>query len=283
MSLLQFHHGPGIVDKKAERTSQSKRYDLGQTIEHIVHAVQAAKSCNDPFHHLQLAEVFPEDLYAAMLDAMPLKADYRQMSGRTKSTRTVDGGGTRTKIDLFPEYIRHLPVEKKRVWEVVGRALCSKPVREAFKQRLAAGLKERFGPNHTRRGMYPIPILTRDIPGYSIGIHPDTRWKGMTIQLYLPRDNSITHVGTVFHRRTGESTYERAGQMSFSPNTGYAFAVGQHTYHSVDKVGPEVVTRDSILLTYFVDSSLLQIIRNRMRRVGNFILNESRHLARWGA
>jgi len=65
--------------------------------------------------------------------------------------------------------------------------------------------------------------------------------------------------------------------MSFSPNTGYAFAVGQHTYHSVDTVGPEVQTRDSILLTYFVDRSLLQILRNRLRRLGNFIRNEFRH------
>jgi hypothetical protein len=127
--------------------------------------------------------------------------------------------------------------------------------------------------------MYPIPILTRDVPGYSIGIHPDTHWKGMTIQLYLPRDRSTEHVGTVFHSRIGDK-YERALQMSFAPNTGYAFAVGEHTYHSVDTVGPEVQTRDSILLTYFVDRSLLQIVRNRAKRVGNFIQKEFRHLAR---
>src|SRR5579859_3029988 len=170
MSLLTFDNGPGIVDKKADRTNQSKRYNLGRTIEHIVHAVEVAESHNEPFHYLQLADIFREGLYAAMLDAMPLTEDYRQMWGRTKSTRTVDGGGTRTKIDLFPEYIRHLPAEKKRLWEVIDRALCSKPVREAFKQRLAPGLKQRFGPGYARVGMYPIPILTRDIPGYSIGI-----------------------------------------------------------------------------------------------------------------
>ena len=41
--------------------------------------------------------------------------------------------------------------------------------------------------------------------------------------------------------------------MSFAPNSGYAFAVGTDTWHSADAVGPEVKTRDSILLTYFVD------------------------------
>ncbi len=254
--------------------------NINRTIEHVVWAINVAVQYHEPFYHLQLANVFPAEIYSALLVAMPVREDYRRMSGRTKSTRTNDGSGTRTKIDLFPEYIRQLPQEKKPVWEVIGRALCSTEVREAFRQRLAPGLEERFGPDHRRVGMYPIPILTRDVPGYRIGIHPDTHWKGMTIQLYLPRDCSIEHVGTVFHKRTGENSYQKAAQMSFSPNTGYAFAVGKDTYHSVDTVGPEVQSRDSILLTYFVDRTLLQILRNRLRRLGNFMLNEFRSMRR---
>ena len=68
--------------------------------------------------------------------------------------------------------------------------------------------------------------------------------------------------------------------MKFAPNTGYAFAVDKDTYHSVDTVGPEVSTRDSILLTYFVDKIPLQFLRNRGRRLGNFILNEIRSITR---
>ena len=98
----------------------------------------------------------------------------------------------------------------------------------------------------------------------------------MTIQLYLPRDGSIKHVGTIFHRRVADNSYEKARQMSFLPNTGYAFAVDGDAYHSVDTVGPEVETRDSILSTYFVDQTPLQIVRNRVKRIGNFIRNEFR-------
>jgi hypothetical protein len=246
------------------------------TIDHVTEAIRSAPSVKEPFYHLQLAEVFPADVYARMLETMPRQNAYRQMSGRTKSTRTNDGGGTRTKIDLFPEYIRHLSADEKKVWSLVGRALCAKEVREAFRERLAPGLEQRFGPSYRRVGMYPIPILTRDVPGYKIGIHPDTHWKGMTIQFYLPRDASIAHVGTLFHKRAGEKTYERVAQRPFMPNTGYAFAVARDTYHSVDTVGPEVATRDSILLTYFVDKVPLHFFRNRWRRLGNFILNEFR-------
>ncbi len=252
--------------------------NIDRTIEHVAGAVAAAAAYHAPFYHLQLANVFPADLYSAMLEGMPARQDYRQMSGRTKSTRTNDGSGTRTKIDLFPEYIRHLPPETKSVWEVIGRALCSPEVCGAFRQRLAPGLEARFGANYGRVGMYPIPILTRDVPGYSIGVHPDTHWKGMTIQLYLPRDRSIEHVGTVFHKRIGENRYHKASQMTFSPNTGYAFAVDTHTYHSVETLGPEVQTRDSILLTYFVDRTLPQKLRNRVKRLANFLKNEFRSL-----
>jgi hypothetical protein len=120
-------------------------------------------------------------------------------------------------------------------------------------------------------GMYPIPILTRDVPGYSIPPHPDTHWKGMTIQLYLPRDASNRNIGTIFHEKVGKAPLKKVTQMAFVPNSGYAFAVGEDTWHSADKVGPEVTTRDSILLTYFVDSGPLRILRNRGKRLGNLL------------
>ena len=65
--------------------------------------------------------------------------------------------------------------------------------------------------------------------------------------------------------------------MSFAPNSGYAFAVGTDTWHSADPVGAEVRTRDSVLLTYFVDAGALRFLRNRGKRFGNFILNEVRN------
>ena len=38
-----------------------------------------------------------------------------------------------------------------------------------------------------------------------------------------------------------------------------------------------VKTRDSILLTYFVDQGAMKVLRNRAKRFGNFILNEVRN------
>ena len=78
------------------------------------------------------------------------------------------------------------------------------------------------------------------------------------------------------HEKLPDGTLAKKARMNFSPNTGYAFAVGDDTWHSADRVGPENTTRDSILQTYFVDAGALRYLRNRGKRLGNFLLNEAR-------
>lgn len=264
------------MDQTLELRPGNRALAVERLSEFVAGSVDAAASFDAPFTHLIFDRVFPDDIYALMLTNMPEATDYRPMHGRSKGHDLTDGTHTRVKIDLFPEYIRHLPPQKRAVWNLVGRALCSRPVKEAFIRRLALPLTKRFG--KLKVGMYPIPILTRDIPGYLITPHTDTRWKGITVQLYLPRDRSTTHIGTIFHGHNADgSCGAKAKQMSFAPNTGYAFAVGTDTWHSADAVGAEVKTRDSILLTYFVDQGALRFCRNRGKRFGNFVLSEIRN------
>jgi hypothetical protein len=271
------------MDQSVSLTQRDRKQAVDSLSRFVAASIEAARAGDAPFHHLVFEHVFPPEAYTAMLAAMPLASDYRPMSGRSKDQDLTNGVPTRVKIDLFPEYIRRLPPHKRAVWDVVGRALCSDAVKQAFVHRLAPGLRQRFGADFAKVGMYPIPILTRDVPGYKIPPHPDTRWKGITVQLYLPRDDATSHIGTIFHERLPDGSLPKRVQMKFLPNTGYAFAVGEDTWHSADTVGPEVQTRDSILLTYFVDAGLLRFLRNRGKRLGNFLRNEVRYGARLGA
>jgi hypothetical protein len=200
------------------------------------------------------------------------------MSGRSRSARRSDGTPTRVKVDLFPEFIRRFPAGQRGIWRLVGAALRSRAVQAAFADRLAADVERRFGAGFEQLRCYPVPVLTRDVPGYSIPPHTDTSWKAITVQICLPASSAITHVGTVFHERLGTGELRRVAQVPFAPNAGYAFAVGERTWHSADVVGSEVASRDSILLTYFVDSGALALLRNRGKRMGNLLLVELRHL-----
>jgi hypothetical protein len=264
------------MDQTLGLQAGNRKYAIERLRDHVVAAVDAAAPSDTPFTHLVLDRVFPDDVYASMLANMPESSDYRPMHGRAKGHDLADGTHTRVKIDLFPEYIRHLPPQKRAIWDVVGRALCSREVRDAFIRRLGPALLRRFGAGYAKVGMFPIPVLTRDIPGYLITPHTDTKWKGITVQLYLPRDHANTHIGTIFLEKRADGSLAKNKQMSFAPNTGYAFAVGTDTWHSADQVGPEVKTRDSILLTYFIDAGPFKVLRNRGKRFGNFLLNEIR-------
>jgi hypothetical protein len=272
---------PHIAGERANAMDQSttlalndRRRAAARLADFVAQSVDNARAVEKPFFHLEFDRVFPDDIYAQILRLMPESSDYRSMHGQSK---VKEGTQTRVKIDLFPEYIRSLPAEKRALWDVVGRALCADPVKQAFIRRLAPGLSKRFGADFAKVGMYPIPILTRDIPGYMIPPHTDTRWKGITVQLYLPADDANTDVGTIFHDVLPDGSKPKATQMRFAPNTGYAFAVGDDTWHSADPVHNRIKTRDSILLTYFVDQGLLRILRNRAKRLGNFVGNEIRH------
>ena len=264
------------MDQTTNLALTDRRRAAARLADFLAQSIEAARAVEKPFFHLEFDRVFPDDIYAQILALIPESRDYRPMHGRSKGHDLDDGTHTRVKIDLFPEYIRNLPPEKRALWDVVGRALCSEKVKQALMRRLAPGLAKRFGKGFAKVGMYPIPILTRDIPGYLITPHTDTQWKGITVQLYLPKDNLNTDIGTIFHDVLPDGSKPKHTQMKFAPNTGYAFAVGDNTWHSADPVHNRVKTRDSILLTYFVDQGLLRTLRNRGKRLGNFVLNEIR-------
>src|SRR2546423_1267751 len=121
-------------------TIQSMRqsWSVNKLTDFVVDSVQAAHAGEAPFYHLRFDRVFPDDFYVEMLQAMPVAEDYRAMSGKSKmGSSRPDGKPTRAKIDLFPEYIRHLPPNKGTVWEVAGRVLRSKELKAAFVQKRA--------------------------------------------------------------------------------------------------------------------------------------------------
>ncbi len=261
----------------------NRRDAIAKLSAYLVDSIERARASETPFYHLEFDRVFPDDIYAEMLREMPQGGDYRALPGRNNINILEDGTATRVKIDLFPEYLRSLPARRREIWNVVGGALCSEDVKAAFVRRLAPGLERRFGARYRDVGLFPIPMLTRDVPKYRITPHTDTKWKGITVQFYLPPDDSTRHIGTIFHERRPDGSMPKAIKMPFLPNSGYAFAVGDNTWHSADPVGPEVKTRDSILHTYFVDSGPLCVVRNRFRRISNFVLHEAKTLTRMGA
>src|ERR1700745_3664074 len=138
------------MEQTLELKPGNRRLVADRLRDFIVTSIDGATPSDMPFTHLVLDRVFPDDVYASMLANMPEVTDYRPMHGRSKGHDLADGTHTRVKIDLFPEYIRHLPPQKRAVWDVVGRALCSRDVRDAFIRRLGPALMRRFGAGYAK-------------------------------------------------------------------------------------------------------------------------------------
>ena len=128
-------------------------------------------------------------------------------------------------------------------------------------------LEARFGKPAEKIGVYPIPILLRDQPGYRIGIHSDVRKKAITVQFYLPADDSQRHIGTIFHESNSGAGAERTTQMAFMPASGYAFPVSlTKSWHSAKATNANDGERVSMMVTYYVADGPLRRAYWKARR-----------------
>ena len=231
----------------------------------FVVAANRAELSHKPFDHIYMEDVLAPNTYAALLSAMPDGRFYHHLKHRDAVRE--DGTSTRLRMYLYPELLWRLPSELRRVWLPVARALCSSELEAAFKNKFRSALEARFGKPAETIGMYPIPILLRDQPGYKISIHSDVPTKGITVQFYLPADETQRHVGTIFHESDTGPGAKKTTQMPFLPSSGYAFPVTQtKSWHSATETSERDGERVTMMVTYYVADSPVTWLKYRLRR-----------------
>jgi hypothetical protein len=249
------------VEKAVRRGSEA-----GRTIEQqLVAAVDRTKLRHNPFDHIYMEDVLEAETYASLLAAMPDRRFYHYL--KHSDAVRKDGTSTRLRMYLYPELLNHLPEEQRSMWLPLAEALCSPELELAFKRKFRGALEERFKKPVEKIGVYPIPILLCDLPGYRIGIHSDVATKAITVQFYLPDNTSQRHVGTIFHEaKTGDGA-ERTTQMAFMPSSGYAFPVSlRKSWHSAATVSEADGERATMMVTYYVADNLFTWLKYRLRR-----------------
>jgi hypothetical protein len=168
---------------------------------------------------------------------------------------------------LYPELLMRLPAVLRKTWLPIARALCSRELEQAFKRKFRKALEERFGKRAENIRVYPIPILLRDQPGYKISIHSDVATKAITVQYYLPRDESQRQIGTIFHESNEGTGAEKTTRMPFLPASGYAFPVSlTKSWHSAAETEESDGERVSMMVTYYVADTPFTWLKYRLRR-----------------
>ena len=225
---------------------------------------------DEPFSHFYVENVFPDDIYARMMEQLPEPAHYTPLSA--KNYHNAAGQSTRDVLSLDAERLAGLPTEQRELWEAIAGALVAPELKVMVFRKLATDLSARFGV--PARGGGPDP-----------GVTPKPRcsatWKATRfrpIRTAGPRSSRCSstcrptgrqlELGTAVYKRRFHSLkglyswhgrFEKVKQFVFPPNSGYAFAVS-NSWHKKSWHGRETLpagsgVRNTLLTIYFADKS----------------------------
>jgi hypothetical protein len=226
--------------------------------DHLVRTVSAARLEREPFCHIYMEGVFPAHLYEAVLRCLPPATFYAPLNPR-KWVR-ADGTSTRDQYYLTAENLARLPLESGILWTAFVRTVTDAGFRRAIFSKLAPDLAQRFGVSEQA-----VPdiecgheiMLIRDTEDYVIKPHPDGLNKLVTLQFYLPPDETQLELGTsLFRRHRGVlgSKFEEVKRFPFRPNSAYAFAVSdspaRKSWHGREQLSGFKGVRNTLMVLF---------------------------------
>ena len=235
-------------------------------LKHLVLRICEAEPLTDPFGHTYLTNVFPAEIYRELLTSLPGPGFYNRAAERHH--RGEAGGYVRSSFPLTAAKLAQLPPGAAGLWRGVAAALTAPELKRAVFTRLAPDLAYRFGVlEHQTPDLpgYARPTLYREIEGFEIPPHPDTRKKVVTMHLYLPADSTQIDLGTaLFQRRplalpfgTWQRRFVKVKQFEFRPNSGYAFVVNntflKRSWHGRERLRDGAGVRNTLLNTFYAE------------------------------
>ena len=235
----------------------------GIVLDHLLAEIAATEVCSSPYSHFYLETAFPESIYQRILENLPAAGAYGADNPRIHTRQ--DGLVTRNILSLSAPALEGLPEAQRIFWNEIASALIDQRLKDAVFARLGKDLSRRFhipAEKLTSIPAYPKPALVKDLGGYEIAPHRDTRSKIVTMQFYLPDDLSRVDLGTAVYRVrwfrlqnliSPRKRFEKVKQFSFQPNSAYAFAVGGRSWHGRETVPMASGERNSLMLIYYAE------------------------------
>lgn len=229
-----------MVEEQTVVTAQS-------ILDRLVEKVWSAPLDQQPSPNIYMEELFAPEVYQEMLKRLPRMEAYELINH--PDARLANGFVTRMLFDLTEDSITRIQPEVRAFWTAMKDVFTSKMLLDAIIGKFRARLLEQF--NGSMPEMIAVLVFYKDFPGYFIRVHEDADFKIATMQFYLPEDDSQTHLGTSFHRWNGNG-FELLKTNEFKPNSGYAFARTNSSWHSVKVMGERERVRNTLALTIYV-------------------------------
>jgi len=256
---------------------------MNDELKNLINAINSSSYNDKPYEHFYMTNVFSDAFYNKVIQSLPDDSEYtplphiQAMMYNPKNKDSLFSGRSRLKNKPVVSTRGDCLVDSKFVdnhkgpWKKLANILYSSQLKEVLFQKFEKTLQQRM-----RDVSYFIPkmleakptvLLTRDKKGYRIHPHPDSIKRVITFQIYLPEDNSHSHLGTVLNKPKGKlkpsikkpdyliegyehkKQFKEYKQLDYNRNSGYAFPVSSNSWHSVNEI-QENYNRNSIMVMY---------------------------------
>ncbi len=224
-----------------------------------------------PYPHLYVEEVFEPAYYEEILAHLPSDEALRSITATGRTGNLYD---ERHILKFITENLIDLPSDQAAFW-----AGFNSWMRSARFQGFLMSLFKPFVDQRLQRIMEMNQVtsvqtanellMVRDHTNYSIGPHTDSPARLLSLLFYLPRDDSLSHLGTSiympkdpkftclggphYHR----DAFDRIHTMPYKPNSLFAFLKSDKSFHGVEVIADQDVKRDLLLYDIRIDPTEL--------------------------
>jgi hypothetical protein len=207
-------------------------------LDHVSYRIGNARVNPYPFPHFFAENVFPEDYYAELLESLPPQEAYEER-GAYNGRKFAEANPERFELLRSDQFL-----------QTIGGLFW-----QAF--------QKRFGDNQL--SIRTDTRLILDSENYSIGPHTDAPWKIVSLLFYLPRDRSLSELGTsvYFPKEKGKvcaggphypfEQFNRVHTAPFIPNSCFGFFKTANSWHGVEPI--TIRCRRDVLLWNLYDAT----------------------------
>ncbi len=217
--------------------------------EYVYRKIEQCTVTNDPFPHIVIDAIFPDEYYKRMLEMFPSESELTPLS----ETGRVTGYSAKTRlVTLFnDEHFDRMASTRREFWSEFGSWMYSEEFVELVTKKFLpwcanrlSGLHERFGSLNLRSDA----LLVSDKTNYAIGPHTDAAHRLISFLFYMPQDFRIQGLGTSLYRHKDPSffcpggphyefkDFENLTTVGFIPNRLLAFVRTGRSFHGVEPI-----------------------------------------------
>lgn len=247
-----------------------KDADLSARIaDHMADAIRKTTIDSDPCKHAMLSGLFPDDVYAQMLQNIPAIEAFRPMS--LELFHDENGVSTRDLIELPEIGVERIAEDQQSLWWAVGTAIMSPKVKSAVFQGLSEDLAPVLGVDNSmvdQQQVFVSTALRIETESYYMPPHFDHLPRIATMLIYLPEDDSLDGLGTSLYdyapkwQRLFRAAHRELRRAPFLPNSGIYFSgnerkvrPGWHGFERVDRSTVGDAPRISLLTTWYTGTA----------------------------